>query len=448
MHTRNSLIGWLLLIAIIVGGLLVFALWPTHTREITPTTPPAADLVERGRYLALASDCSACHSVKGSAPFTGGLAIASPIGTIYSTNITPDPDTGIGRYSLNDFDRAVRHGIGPGNITLYPAMPYPSYAHLTDADIASLYAYFTHEVQPVKSQRHQNGISWPLSMRWPLALWRKVFAPNPDVVAFDPSRYHDATVARGAYLVEGPGHCGSCHTPRSITLQEKALDDSNDVYLSGNAVIDGWTAVNLRGDPADGLGAWSKDDIASTLRTARNTTHAVVGSPMNDVVVHSTQYLNDADLAAIAAYLKTLPASAHPASSFAADPATASALAAGREADRGAQLYDDNCSACHHTDGKGATQVIPALAGNSSVLASDPTTVVRLILQGSQLPAVPAAPSALGMPGFGWRLSDEEVAQLGTFIRQSWGNHAALITVAQVHEVRGSGTSGRVVAPR
>ncbi len=445
---RGSLLGWLVLVAVFVAALLVFALWPTRTREIAATTPSPADLVERGHYLALASDCSACHTVKGGAPFAGGLAIASPIGTIYSTNITPDPDTGTGRYSLNDFDRAVRHGIGPGNVTLYPAMPYPSYAHLTDADVAALYAYFTHGVQPVRSQRHQNGIPWPLSIRWPLAIWRKVFAPDPDVVAFDASRYHDAAVARGAYLVEGPGHCGSCHTPRSLTLQEKSLDDSKDVYLSGNAVIDGWTAVNLRGDPADGLGGWSKDDIVNTLRTARNATRAVVGSPMNDVVVHSTQYLADADLGAIAAYLKTLPAGAHPSSSFSADPATASALAAGREADRGAQLYDDNCSACHHTDGKGATRVIPALAGNSSVLAGDPTTLVRLILQGSQLPALTSAPSSLGMPAFDWRLSDEEIAQLGTFIRQSWGNHASPITVAQVHGVRGSASSGSAVAPR
>jgi alcohol dehydrogenase (quinone), cytochrome c subunit len=430
------LLTWTLSIVVLVTVVVLFAHWPTHTREIADQTPAEPGSVERGRYIALAADCGACHTANRAASFAGGLALASPLGVIYSTNITPDPQTGIGRYSLNDFDRAVRHGIGPGNVTLYPAMPYPSYAHMTDADIVALYAYFTHEVRPVRSQGHRNGIPWPLSMRWPLAFWRRLFAPDPDSVAFDASRYHDPAVARGAYLVEGPGHCGSCHTPRAFTLQERALDDSKEIYLSGNAVVEGWTAVSLRGEPAEGLGRWSTEDIVSTLRSAHNATHAVVGSPMNDVVVNSTQYLSDADLSAIATYLKTLPPGAHPASSFSADPATASALAAGREADREAQLYDDNCSACHHTDGKGATEVIPELAGNSSVLAADPTSVVRLILRGSRLPATPAAPSALGMPGFGWRLSDEEVAQLGTFVRQSWGNHAAPITATTVHAVR------------
>jgi len=432
----GSVLTWMLSVVVFVTAVVLLALWPTRTREIAVQPPLEPGLVERGRYIALAADCGACHTANRAAPFAGGLALASPLGVIYSTNITPDPETGIGRYTLNDFDRAVRHGIGSGNVTLYPAMPYPSYAHMTDADIVALYAYFTHEVQPVRSRGRRNGIPWPLSMRWPLGFWRRLFAPDPDSVAFDASGYHDPAVARGAYLVEGPGHCGSCHTPRAFTLQERALDDSKEIYLAGNALVEGWTAVSLRGDPAEGLGRWSTQDIVSTLRTAHNATHAVVGGPMNDVVVNSTQYLSDADLAAIAAYLKTLPAGAHPASSFSADPATASALAAGRESGRGAQLYDDNCSACHRTDGKGATEVIPELAGNSSVLAADPTSIVRLILQGSRLPATPAAPSALGMPGFGWRLSDGEVAELGTFVRQSWGNHAAPITAKTVHAVR------------
>jgi mono/diheme cytochrome c family protein len=331
----GSLLIWTLSVVVLGTAVVLFALWPARTREIAVRTPPEPGLVERGRYIALAADCGACHTANPSVPFAGGLALASPLGSIYSTNITPDPETGIGRYSLNDFDRAVRHGIGSGNVTLYPAMPYPSYAHMTDADIVALYAYFTQQVQPVRSQAPRNGIPWPLSMRWPLAIWRRLFAPDPDSVAFDASRYHDPAVARGAYLVEGPGHCGSCHTPRAITLQEKALDDSKEIYLSGNAVVEGWTAVSLRGDPAEGLGRWSTEDIVSTLHSAHNATHAVVGSPMNDVVVNSTQYLSDADLNSIAAYLKTLPPGAHPSSSFSADPATASALAAGRESDRG-----------------------------------------------------------------------------------------------------------------
>jgi mono/diheme cytochrome c family protein len=414
----------------------LLALAPTRTQAIAAAAQVDPAMIERGRYLAMASDCTACHTARNGPAFAGGRPIASPIGVIFSANITPDRETGIGAYSLADFDRAVRHGIAPRNMTLYPAMPYPSYAHLTDADVVAMYAYFIHGVSPVRAQNRRDEIPWPLSMRWPLTIWRKTFAPNPDALAFDAARYPDPIVARGAYLVQGPGHCGSCHTPRALTLQEKALDDSGSSYLGGGQVIEGWLAVNLRGNPADGLGGWSKEQIITTLRSARDPVHAVIGDAMSDVVVHSTQYLNDADLLAVASYLKTLPPDAHPASSFAADPTTARALAAGEEAGRGAQLYDDSCAACHHTDGRGATRALPAIAGNSSVLAADPTSIIHLILQGSQLPGTAAAPSPLGMPGFGWRLSDQEVAELGTFIRQSWGNHASAINAEQVHHLR------------
>ena len=306
--------------------LLAFAFWPTHTRAL-PAAPEAqqAALIEQGRYLADAGDCTACHTAKGGLPFAGGLPIASPIGTLYSSNITPDPTSGIGAYTLDDFDRAIRHGIAANGDSLYPAMPYPAYAKISDDDVRALYAYFMHGVTAVNAENRANDVAWPLSMRWPLAIWRKVFAPQPDAVAFKADGYKDAQVARGAYLVQGLGHCGSCHTPRALTLQEKALDESSPVYLSGGPVIDGWLAVNLRGNPADGLGSWSAEDIVATLRSARSTTHAVLGGAMGDVVVHSTQHLNDGDLQAVAAYLKTLPASGREVSSFKADPSTAKA---------------------------------------------------------------------------------------------------------------------------
>lgn len=416
---------------------LAFALWPTKTRSLQAW--PMADqqaLIEKGRYLADAGDCTACHTAKGGKPFAGGLPIASPIGTLYSSNITPDGATGIGAYTLDDFDRAVRHGIAANGHSLYPAMPYPAYAKVSDDDMRALYAYFMHGVAPVDAENRANDVPWPLSMRWPLAIWRKAFAPDPDAQAFSPNRYPNAQVARGAYLVQGLGHCGSCHTPRAITLQEKALDESSPVYLAGGPVIDGWLAVSLRGNPADGLGAWTTDDIVATLRSARNTTHAVLGGAMGDVVVHSTQYLNDEDLQAMAAYLKTLPASEHPISSFKADAATAKALAAGEEGSRGAQLYIDNCAACHRTNGQGYGRVFPKIAGNSSVLAEDPVSLIRLVLAGSNLPSTATAPSQLGMPGFAWRLSDDEVAQLLTFMRNGWGNQAPGVSAAQVKDLR------------
>ncbi|HWH84742.1 MAG TPA: cytochrome c [Burkholderiaceae bacterium] len=420
-------------------AVLTLALWPTSTRAIAAAPDGnAAALVDKGRYLAQAGDCVACHTAPGGLPFTGGLPLASPIGAMYSTNITPDRESGIGAYTLADFDRAVRHGIRPGGDSLYPAMPYPSYARMSDDDVRALYAFFMHGVAPARAQPQPRGIAWPLSMRWPMALWRKAYAPQPDAVAPDPSRYADASVARGAYLVQGLGHCGSCHTPRAPTMQEKALDESGTDYLAGGPIIDGWVAVNLRGNPADGLGAWSAADIVASLRNARNTSRAVIGGAMNEAILHSTQYLSDDDLNAIAAYLKSLAPSAHSPSSFKADAATAKALWEGVNPTRGAELYVDNCAGCHRSDGQGYARVFPRIAGNSTVLASDPTSVVRLILDGSQLPATRAAPSELAMPGFGWRLSDDEVAQLASFVRQSWGNQASAVQAAQVGMIRGA----------
>jgi mono/diheme cytochrome c family protein len=219
-------------------------------------------------------------------------------------------------------------------------------------------------------------------------------------------------------------------------MQEKALDESGADYLAGGPVIDGWLAVNLRGNPADGLGAWSVADIVATLRSARNDSHAVVGGAMNDAIVHSTQYLSEADLDAIAAYLKTLPPTAKSPSSFEADSRTGKALRDGVNATRGAELYVDNCAGCHASNGLGYAQVFPRIAGNSTVLGGDPSSVIRLILEGSRLPATRSAPSDLAMPGFGGRLSDDEVAQLASFVRQSWGNHAAAVQAAQVRTIR------------
>jgi alcohol dehydrogenase (quinone), cytochrome c subunit len=424
--------------ALVCATALTYALWPTHFHVIAASASSSRNRasVERGRYLAVAADCSACHTAEGGRDFAGGRPVASPIGSIYSPNITPDWDAGIGTFSLDQFDRAVRRGIGRTGETLYPAMPYPSYSRMPDNDIADLYSYFLYDVHPVSNNKRSNEIPWPLSIRWPLAIWRKWLAPAADEPSFDTSRYTDPVIARGAYLVQGPGHCGACHTPRGLLYQEKAFGESSLWYLAGGQLIDGWVATNLRGDPVDGLGNWSTEDIVATLRMAHAKEHAVFGAPMGDVVLHSTQYLTDGDLRAIASYLKTLPATRKESSAFAADPATAAALASGRESGRGAELYLDNCNACHRSTGAGSANVFPALAGNSSVLSPDPTSLIILILKGNPIPRTAASPSALGMPGFGWRLSNEEVAQLLAFIRSSWGNQASGISAVQVAHVR------------
>ncbi|MDE1149277.1 MAG: cytochrome c [Azospirillaceae bacterium] len=436
--TMKKIILSVAALAVVAGAAAVtYAYLPTTTRAIT--LAPALDdaqAVERGRYIATASDCAACHTAPGGKPFAGGLPFATPIGTIRSTNITPDADTGLGHYTLADFDRALRHGIAKNGDTLYPAMPYPSYAHLTDQDVTDLYAYMMKGVEPVKQANQAGDIPFPLSMRWPLAIWRKTFAPNADQPLFDAARYTDPEVARGAYLVQGPGHCGACHTPRSPTLNEKGLDDRSPDYLAGGQVIDGWYAVNLRSNKAEGLGNWSRDDIVATLTTGRNPHHAVTGAPMADVVRLSMQKLNDADVQAIAAYLKTLAPAAHEDARFTGNDATTPALLAGQDLGRGEEIYVDSCSACHKSNGQGNPNAFPALANNPSVLSPEPVTVIRAVLFGTAMPATEKRPSNLGMPGFALRYSDDEVAALVTFLRKSWGNEAAPVTAAQVRDVR------------
>ncbi|MDQ2819352.1 MAG: cytochrome c [Pseudomonadota bacterium] len=440
--TKKTLLALAAIVVVVAGGAMAYGLSGTTTRDIGPTAgnnavnPAASDaqLVEAGRYLAVTADCIACHSAKGGKPFAGGLTMATPIGSLYSSNITPDKETGIGNYTLNDFDRAIRHGIVPSGKTLYPAMPYPSYAKISDQDVRALYAYFMHGVAPVRQENKGSAIRWPLSINWPLAIWRKTYAP--EVAPMVLTKYQSEAIARGAYLVQGLGHCGACHTPRAVTMQELALDDSHPAFLSGGPVIDGWLAVNLRANSASGLGRWSEKDIVDTLAKARNDHSAVVGSPMAEVVAHSTQNMTPGDQSAIAAYLKSLPVGLEEKARYAASDATAVALKAGHDENRGAQLYLDNCAACHRTDAKSNGIVFPALAGNPSVLSDNPTSLIRLILAGSALPSTKTAPSNLGMPAFGWRLSDDETAQLVTFVRQSWGNQASAATAGEVGKIR------------
>lgn len=396
------------------------------------------DLVKRGEYLARAGDCTACHTSEGGQPFAGGLPMKTPIGTIYSSNITPDKTYGIGDYSYDDFRKAVRQGIAKNGETLYPAMPYPSYAVVSDDDMHALYAYFMQGVQPVSEPDKASDIPWPLSMRWPLAIWRHMFAPDvkPAVAASG----EDPELARGRYLVEGLGHCGACHTPRAITMQEKALNNSDgDLFLSGSSSpIDGWDASDLRGDNREGLGRWSTDDIAQFLRYGRNDHTAAFGG-MTDVVQHSLQYMSNDDIQAIARYLKSLSPKDPKQPAFTADDSVAQALLKGDDHMTGAASYVDSCAACHKTDGTGYPRFFPALKGNPVVLAKDPTSLIHIILTGDTLPGVEGAPSAITMPAFGWRLNDQKVADVVNFIRSSWGNNASSdVTSSQVADIRNS----------
>ena len=391
------------------------------------------ELITKGAYVARLGDCAACHTAPGRKDFAGGLPLETPIGAVFSTNITPDVRSGIGNYSYGDFERAVRRGILPDGSSLYPAMPFPSYAKLTDDDVKALYAFFMQDVTAVADQNRSADIPWPMSMRWPLTYWRWVFGPAVKEAAANAAA--DPVLERGAYLVEGPGHCGSCHTPRGLGLQEKALSaaDGPD-YLSGG-FIDNHVANNLRGDPVTGLGSWSEEDIVQFLQTGRNDKSAAFGG-MADVVRHSTQYMTEEDLTAIARFLKSLPPASDEQKVAKLEDDTEAMLAAADVSRPGALDYLNNCAACHLSSGKGYSETFPALAGHPVVNAKDPTSVVHIILKGDTMPSTLKAPTDFAMPGFANRLTDQEIADIASFVRSSWGNTGPAVTPNEVAGIR------------
>jgi len=396
--------------------------------------PADEDLIKRGEYLAKVGDCAACHTAENGAAFAGGFPMLTPIGRIYSSNITPDAETGIGTWSFEDFSNGVRKGTSKRGYTLYPAMPYPSYSRLTDDDTRALYAYFMHGVAPVKSPNRKSDIHWPLSVRFPLSIWRVVFAPKPQPFV---KGQGTAEIERGAYLVEGLGHCGACHTPRALTMQEKALDDrDNTLYLSGGFVVDDWMVPSLRNENGGGLAQWTVADIVALLKEGRNQNTATFGG-MNDVIVHSTQYMTDADLNAIALYLKQLSPHDTKAKPYQRDDTVAKALYNGVASGRGAQLYVDRCAGCHRSDGAGYAKAFPALAGNP-MLQTDGQAAIRIVLAGGAQPATDTAPSTLTMAPYAAIMNDEQIADVVSFIQTSWGNQGPSVTARQVAKLRKS----------
>ncbi|WP_242468284.1 cytochrome c [Burkholderia plantarii] len=416
------------------GVVAVGALWAFAS--VTPDVKLDASVANRkgdavhGAYLARAGDCIACHTARGGTPFAGGLPFATPVGTIYSTNITADREHGIGGYTFDEFVLAMREGVAKGGKRLYPAMPFTSYAKVSDADLQDLYAYLTTQVPASPQPNRASDIAWPLSLRWPLAYWSRAFHDDKRFAA-DPAQSVEWN--RGAYLVQGLAHCSTCHTPRGAAFQELDVSGRSELYLSGSS-LDHTAPINLRSSAGGGLEAWSVDDVVASLKTGRNP-HSAVSGPMGEVVENSTQYLSDTDLKAIAVYLKSLGAPPQ-APSFHADDGTLHDILAGKAASRGAQVYLDSCSACHRMNGRGASGVFPSLVDNPVVTQANPDSLIGVILAGSRLPSTQAAPSPLAMPPFGWRHDDEDVAQLATFVRSSWGNHGPAVTARQVAAVR------------
>jgi mono/diheme cytochrome c family protein len=372
--------------------------------------------VERGRYLATAGDCVACHTRKDGTPYAGGRGIETPFGIIYSPNITPDKETGIGLWTDEEFYRAMHDGIATGGKHLYPAFPYPWFTKLTRDDVDAIHA-FLESLPPVRSPKPENKLPWPLGYREVMRGWNALYF-KPGTFASNPSK--SAEWNRGAYLVEGAGHCGACHTPKNLA---GAAD--KDVRFEGSQVQD-WYAPALAGDLRTGLGPWSRDEIVAFLKTGRNARTLAYG-PMAEVVADSTSKLSDTDLAAIAAYLKDQPPTA---------PATAPEKPDPKVLTAGEAIYVDNCSACHRSSGEGVAGMFPSLKGNANLQAPDPSNGIRLVLEGGRAPATDRTPTQFSMPAFGWKLTDQEIASVLSYVRNAWGNAAAPVSAGTVHDLR------------
>lgn len=391
--------------------------------------------ISKGAYLARVGDCVACHTAgPQSPPFAGGLPLNSPFGVIYSSNITPDPVNGIGGYTLHDFSRALRNGIAKGGRRLYPAMPYASFTAISDDDIGALYAYFMNEVTPVNHKPPETRLPFPFNLRWSLIFWDAAFVKHERYKPRADRDARDARWNRGAYLAQSLGHCGACHTPRGLGFQEQAYDESWPVYLSG-AMVDNWFTGNLRGDFASGLGRWSEADIAAFMETGRGGHRISAFGSMIDVIENSTQYWHKDDLNAMAHYLKSLSPRGEKAAYEPDTPAATAALAdmiTGETERPGVGIYQAFCVKCHKVTGEGEAGKFSRLAGNSLVLSENPASLIRLLLQGSKGAQTKAEPKPEEMPSFAKKLSDRQIAEVLSFVRNSWGNKASPVTTRQV----------------
>lgn len=388
------------------------------TRLLTQAVPDSvanAEQVRLGQYLVRVGDCASCHTREGGGFLGGGFGLNTPFGTIYSTNLTSDPNAGIGAWTPEQFYAALHDGRAPGGAALYPAMPYPYTTRVTRADSDAILA-FLKTVPAVNEHQPANNLSFPFSVRSLVHGWNLLYFKKGEFV---PAADRSAQWNRGAYLVTGLGHCGACHTPKNSL----AGDDSARPLQGGT--LDNWVAPDLTANNRTGIGAWSVDEVIEYLKTGRNV-HANAGGSMAEVVAYSTSILSDADLQAIATYLKDQPASA----------ATNVATADPGSMKRGAQVFSDACTSCHMEEGLGQPRFFPPLHGDAVAQQADPTGVLHIILAGDRTAATATRPSPLSMPAFAWKLTDQEVADVATFVRNSWDNRAAPVTAAESARLR------------
>jgi len=376
----------------------------------------SAEDVVRGRALTVAGDCASCHTADPAKPFAGGKRIDTPFGGIYSPNLTPDRDTGIGAWRDDEFYRALHFGVARDGSRYYPAFPYPNFTKLTRPDILAIRAYLA-TLAPIRNAPPPLELRFPFNYRIVMRGWNWLFF-KPGILM--PDQHKSAEWNRGRYLVEGAGHCGACHTPKNIF----GADKRNQPFGGGR--VAGMFAPRLDGAARGGLKSWSVDDIAEYLQSGRNgRSHA--GELMSEVVVNSTSRMTDNDVRAIAVYFKSLPTGAP-------EPAVAPPPPA-QMAD-GEKLYKGACIACHEADGSGAPRIYPPLPGNANLQSADPSSSLRVILDGAETLTTPRAPNGGSMPAYAEKMSDQQIADVTTFIRNAWGNAAPAVTAAQVAKAR------------
>jgi mono/diheme cytochrome c family protein len=410
----------LLIVAAAMAAALVIAIHvpdPGISAALAQRQPDA----DHGQYIYVLGDCAACHTKPGGQTLAGGLALVTPIGTIYTTNITPDRATGIGNYSFVDFARAVRLGVKPDGTRLYPAMPYTAYAKVSDEDLQDLFAYLQKDIAPVDQASPAPTIPWPLNMRWPLAFWNVAFL---DDSRFAPDPSKDAPWNRGAYVVEALEHCGECHTPRHITQN---LDTSQKF---AGAVLQGWKAYNITAGKQSGLGGWDDAAIASYLSTGHAGGHSSASGPMAEAVDNSLRYANADDIHAIVAYLRSIPAIEN-ASAIAENPPAATE--ASPPPGLGEQVFAGNCANCHDWDGKGVQSPYAALRGSRTVNDPDATNLMAILLAGSNAP-LPVEHAF--MPPFVRGHTDDELAAVANFVNGYFGNGTTHVTAADIDKTR------------
>jgi len=377
---------------------------------------PSAEDIAHGRMLVEAGNCAGCHTADPAKPFAGGKRIETPFGAIYAPNLTPDRDTGIGGWSNEDFRRALREGVAPNGSRYYPAFPYPYFTKLTRDDIFAIRAYLA-TLTPFSNKAPPPDLRFPFNFRVVMRVWDSLFF-KPGI--FEPDQNKSPAWNRGGYLVTGLAHCGACHTPKNMFGA-----DRHGRALSGGQVA-GWFAPRLDGAARSGLKSWSVDDIVEYLQSGRNARSHADGL-MAEVVLNSTSKMSDGDVRAIATYLKELPAG-QPEPEVIAP--TETEMAAGRA------IYDHACISCHESDGSGAPRIYPPLPGNALLQSADPSSTLRIILDGAQTITTPRAPNAGSMPDYAKQFSDQQIAEVTNYIRNAWGNSASLVTPEQVAKAR------------